>query len=306
VIRTIGACIALLMAAAPAHAIVVSEESWRAEGGDEQAWTAGFAAHEALAASPQFSAMVSIAQDERDWGVASGIWLGNADGRGYVLTAGHVVTDGTQAKRLRVRSSGGTVRNGVSYIVNPLWDTALETRGGFDLAIIMLDGPIDDGGPQPALNAARRERGKRAVAVGSGVRGVAPFGYGARFGPRPAYKMTAAENVIDYVSSPGFLPAQADSGNRIEIDFDEPAGAGKNRYGDATPVSALEGVLAPGDSGGALWAEYEEGWRIVGVNSSTDPRVDYNVVSSFARVATQTAWIRSVFPGARVAGGKGE
>jgi len=302
-----GALIAafgLLALTAPARAIVITEQAWRAGGGREGAWDQGFAAHEALAREPQFRAMVSLAQDDRDWGVASGIWLGNLDGHAYILTAGHVVSDGTQAKRIRVRSSGGTVRNGAQSFTHPLWNQSVDTAGGYDFAILKLDGPIDDAGDAPVLNGARDARGRRGVAIGSGIRGVAPLGDGARFGPRPAYTMTAAENVIDFVSAPELTYAAADAGNRLEIDLDEPDGSGKNRFGDAAPNSPLEGAIAPGDSGGALWARYDDGWRVVGVNSSTDPSVRYHIVSSFARVSTQNAWIRSIFPNARVRGGK--
>lgn len=305
--KSVAASLAALLLAAPAQAIVITEAAWRAAGGSERDWSAGFSAHQALAAQPQFRAMVAFTQDDREgeWGIASGVWIGNHEGRAYILTAGHVVTDGTKPGQIQVRSTGGTIRRGVEVFVHPGWNNQVDTRGGMDFAILAVDGPITDAGAAPALYAGRNERGKRVVMIGAGVHGVAPFGHGWRFGPTHGDAMTAAENVIDQVTaySPG--PGElTDWGNSLVIDLDEPDGPGKNRLGDVAPVSPLEGVLAPGDSGGTLWAEFEGQWRIVGVNSSGDPGADYQDVSNFARVTTQKAWIRSVFPAARFVGDK--
>lgn len=300
-------CLNTLGLGAAANAVVITEAAWRAAGGSERDWSAGFAAHDALAARAPFRAMVAFTQDDREgeWGIASGVWLGNHEGHGYVLTAGHVVTDGTAATAIRVRSTGGTIRRGVEVFVHPAWNNEVDTRGGMDFAILKLDGPIADSGPAPTLYSGRHERGRRAVMIGAGVHGVAPFGHGYRFGPTHGAAMTAAENVIDQITP--YAPAegeQAEWGNYITLDLDQPDGTGKNRTGDVQPISALEGVLAPGDSGGSLWAEFDGQWRIVGVNSSGDPGADYQDVSHFARVTTVKGWIRSVFPNARFAGGK--
>lgn len=293
-----------LAAAAPAHAVVILEDTWRAEGGSDEDWSAGFSAHDALAAQPQFRAMVALTQDEREWGVASGVWLGNAGGSAYVLTAGHVVTDGTRPNQITVRTTGGAVLRCVEFFVHPGWNNEVNTRGGVDMAIMRLDGPITDAGPPPALYGGRHERGRRAVLAGYGTHGVAPMGHGMRFGPEHGERMTAAENVIDVVQ-PILLGGQhGDWGNSITIDLDQPNGPGKNRTGDVEPISRLEGILAPGDSGGSLWVNFDGRWRLVGVNSSGDPGASYQDVSNFARITTQKAWIRQVFPGARFEGGK--
>lgn len=293
------------LTAAPAQAVVILEDTWRAEGGSDEDWAKGFEAHDALAAQPQFRAMVALTQDDREWGVASGVWIGNGGGSAYILTAGHVVTDGTAPSQITVRTTGGTVLRCVEYFVNPYWNNRIDTRGGFDMAILRLDGPITDAGPAPALYSGRNERGRRAVIAGFGTHGVAPMGHGMRFGPDHGERMTAAENVIDVVQ--GLTPsAFGDWGNSITIDLDQPNGPGKNRTGDVEPVSRLEGILAPGDSGGSLWANFNGHWRLVGVNSSGDPGASYQDVSNFARITTQKAWIRSIFPGARFEGNKTE
>ncbi len=296
--------LALACFAAPAQAVVILEDTWRAQGGSDEDWAKGFEAHDALGAQPQFRAMVALTQDGREWGVASGVWIGNANGSAYILTAGHVVTDGTAPSQITVRTHGGAVLRCVEYFVNPGWDNQIDTRGGMDMAILRLDAPINDAGPAPALYSGRHEQGRRAVLTGFGTHGVAPFGHGMRFGPTHGAAMTAAENVIDVVQP--YAPAGqfGDWGNYISIDLDQPHGNGKNRFGDVEPVSPLEGILAPGDSGGSLWVNFDGRWRLVGVNSSGDPGAAYQDVSNFARITTQKAWIRSVFPGARFEGSK--
>lgn len=301
--KKVIAALALALAA-PAHAVVILEDTWRAEGGSDENWAAGFSAHDALAAQPQFRAMVALTQDEREWGVASGVWIGNGGGSAYILTAGHVVTDGTRPSQITVRTTGGAVLRCVEYFVHPGWNNQINTRGGMDMAILRLDGPIADAGPAPALYAGRNERGRRAVIAGYGTHGVAPMGHGMRFGPEHGERMTAAENVIDVVQ-PVMIGGQlGDWGNSITIDLDQPNGPGKNRTGDLEPVSRLEGILAPGDSGGSLWVNFDGRWRLVGVNSSGDPGASYQDVSNFARITTQKQWIRSIFPGARFEGAK--
>ncbi|MGE3141984.1 MAG: trypsin-like peptidase domain-containing protein [Hyphomonadaceae bacterium] len=300
-----AALAAAFFLAAPAGAVAIGEAAWRAHGGDDPHWDRGFGPSEALAAAPQFRAMVSLTEDGRGWGVASGVWIGNdAAGHAYILTAGHVAVQDVRARRVRARTSAGAVLTGMAFFTHPAWNNDVGRRGGMDFAILKLDGPITDSGPAPALYGGRQERGRRAVLIGYGERGVAPFGVGLRFAPKHGLIAAAAENVIDRVTpfTPG--PDGADWGNELRIDFDEADGPGKNRMGAASPVSFLEGVLAPGDSGGALWVNFSDHWRIVGVNSSGAPGADYQDVSSFARVTTQKAWIRSIFPQARFEGGK--
>ncbi len=305
--RRLLVALALACLAAPAaQAIVIVEQTWRAHGGSDADWSRGFDAHEALAAQPQFKPMVSITQDDREWGVASGVWIGNAGGHAYILTAGHVVTDGTQPSQLRIRTSGGVELHCLEYFVNPLWNNRVDERGGMDMAILRLDRAITDSGPPPALYSGRHERGMRVVLAGYGTRGVAPFGHGQRFGADHGLTLLAAENVVDRVEPIVLAGPHGDWGNYLEIDLDQPNGPGKNRMGDAAPVSPLEGILAPGDSGGSLWANFNGHWRLIGVNSSGDPGAAYQDVSNFARITTQKAWIRSIFPTARFEGDKTE
>jgi len=298
----VAAALACLAIAAPAGAVVILEATWRANGGAPGHWDQGFAQHQALAAQPQFRVMVALSQDGgKEYGVASGIWIGNQDGHAMILTAAHVFDDGSTAKGTSVRTSGGTVLRGEKVWIHPRWNSSVDTRGGYDFAVMQLDGPINDVGDPPTLYGGRDELHKRCVMVGYGTRGVAPYGWGDRFGAAHGEHATAAENVIDKVTDIDFTKRDGDWGNVISIDLDQPNGPGKNRYGDPTPVSPLEGILSPGDSGGSLWVHFDTGWRVVGVNSSGDPGADYQDASNFARVATQQEWIQWIYPGAQFA-----
>ncbi|HVY84388.1 MAG TPA: trypsin-like serine protease [Caulobacterales bacterium] len=288
--------------ATPAGAVVILEDTWRAHGGSPGHWDQGFEANVALAAQPQFRAMVSLSQDEgKEYGVASGVWIGNQDGHAMVLTAAHVFDDGSTPKGTLVRSAGGTVLRGVRVWIHPRWNSSVDTRGGFDFAIVELNGPINDVGDPPTLYAGRGELHHRCVIVGYGTHGVAPYGWGWRFGAVHGDRATAAENIVDKVTDIDFSKRDEDWGNVLSIDLDQPHGPGKNRWGDSEPVSPLEGILAPGDSGGSMWMQFNTGWRLVGVNSSGDPGADYQDVSNFARIATQQEWIQWIYPGAHFA-----
>ena len=145
------AAIALLAVAGPAQAVVITEAAWRAHGGTDQAWDQGFSAHEARAAEPQFRAMVALTINDREYGVASGVWLGNHDGHAFVLTAGHVFDGEGKASDYRARTIGGAVLTGVSAVVHPLYDQNDSATGGFDFAILELNAPITDAGDPPIL-----------------------------------------------------------------------------------------------------------------------------------------------------------
>lgn len=291
---------ALLALTTPASAVVIVEETWRANGGSETAWESGFSAHEALAAQPQFRAMVALSQDGgKEYGVASGVWIGNRNGRALILTAAHVFDDGSRPKATQIRTAGGTVLRGRNVWIHPRWSGQVDARGGYDFAILELTGPITDAGDPPVLYSGDQELGRRAVIVGYGSRGVAPFGHGWRFGQRHGDHATAAENVVDQITDVDFSDRFGDWGNSLSIDLDQPNGPGKNRWGDAAPISPLEGILAPGDSGGSLWMQFDSGWRLIGVNSSGDPGADYQDVSNFARISRERDWIQFIYPDAR-------
>ena len=70
----------------PARAIIILDSTWRAEGGRPGRERDGFRAHIALANQPQFDSLIALSKDNgQEWNDASGTWLGNFGGVGYVL-----------------------------------------------------------------------------------------------------------------------------------------------------------------------------------------------------------------------------
>ena len=74
-----------------ARAVVILDSTWREEGGRKGREWKGFGAAIALAAEPQFAAVLALSSEGESWGEASGTWIGNDDeGRAYILTAAHI------------------------------------------------------------------------------------------------------------------------------------------------------------------------------------------------------------------------
>ncbi len=83
-------------------------------------------------------------------------------------------------------------------------------------------------------------------------------------------------------------------------DFDNPLNPNDSNYGSNSPLD-LEYSIAPGDSGGGLFVEYNGRWELAGVTSfinSTDgnPNGDYGDSNGYTRVSDYTGWINSIIP----------
>jgi hypothetical protein len=139
------------------------------------------------------------------------------------------------------------------------------------------------------LYGGASELGEVAVITGYGARGTGSVGEADKFyaDQIPA----AARNVIDEVDG-------EHGPNLLVVDFDSEDGDANILPGDAFPIDPLEGILGSGDSGGATWIDVRGGWAIAGVNVWGDDAV-YGSLSGMARVSTQRAWIREIFPKAR-------
>lgn len=269
-----------------AGAVIILDSTWQAEGGGPDRESAGFRAHVALGSQPQFAGVIALSDDEGEtWGAASGTWIGNVGGRAQILTAAHIFERGGTAEQYLYRTPGGTVRHGTNIAFHPLFTWDSDERTGYDMAIVRLDGPIDDGGLPPSLYGGRRERGQRIVMVGFGSRGIGSAGEDAIYDGLPG--KAAAENmvaeVMDALQPP---PANADAGNWLAVTLRrEDEGAGR-----------LDGILGSGDSGGSAWLLTGGLWAIAGVNANGTGDT-YGSQSFFARVSGAQDWLRSVVPG---------
>ena len=296
-LRRLGAALAITVATAvePAAAVIILDSTWAAEGGEPGREGRGFAASIALAGEPQFAGVIGL-EWNNDYG-GSGTWIGNdARGRAYILTAAHNFDDGSGATGWTYVSSSGKKFSGVKLEIHPLYDKDDNATGGYDMAIVVLDGPIDDAGEQPRLYGGAEELHQIATSVGYGSRGTGSAGEAPKF--YASRDRAAMRNVIDVVEAP--VPSGR-GGNSLGTDFDSEDGEHNALVGDETPVDRFEGALGSGDSGGSLWIRTARGWAIAGINVSGDDD-QYGASNWYSRVSTQREWILRVFPGARFAG----
>jgi hypothetical protein len=196
----------------------------------------------------------------------------------WVLTAGHMVSDATALKF----TVGGSTYTASSWVYNPLWNGNVTL--GYDIGLVKLDTAIT--GITPAtLYTGTSELGKVGTMVGYGMTGTGLTGAKTFDG-----KKRAAQNTIDALYN--------SSGRILAVDFDNPKNKRDNVYGSATPLN-LEGLIAPGDSGGALFIDSASGPLLAGVTSfgaAWDGKVnsDYGDIGGFMRVSSLKSWIDSI------------
>lgn len=272
-----------------ARAVVILDTTWRAEGGRPGREVEGYAAHIELAHQPQFNCLVALSQDEgEEWDDASATWLGNFDGAGWLLTAGHNFKRGEAADAYLYRSQGNTIFNGENLFVHPLYNGDGNVRGGYDVALVQLDEPVLDAGPPPLLYGGRVALGTRVVMVGFGSRGTALGGEDNTFST-PEDNKAAATNTVDEITEPVLPPPDDDdAGNQLRVTLrHEWEGAGR-----------LDGLLGGGDSGGSLWTTIGGRWMVVGVNVSGTGEI-YGEHSYFACLSGIRAWMSRILPALR-------
>jgi hypothetical protein len=281
-----------LIARRPAGAVIVQDDTWRAEGGGPGREPMGFRAHVALANQPQFRALMAVADYQgQSWGYVSSTWIGNVQGRGRLLTSAHAFEADDTADVCVYRTPTGKVRRGTGLVIHPLWDSSdSDDRTGYDFAIVTLDAPVEDAGAPPLLYSGKHELGKRIVMIGFGRRGIGSVGQHEMYST--GSDKAAAENTVDEVVNAvgGRLSKGEDAGNWFGVTF-HPMGKGGSR---------MDGILGSGDSGGSAWLSVGSGWAICGVNSSGGG-AKYDDQSYFARVSGVAEWLAEVVPGVRFA-----
>lgn len=123
----------------------------------------GFKKAEALAWSPQFSSLIFLQSNAMD---GSGSWIGNYDGHGYLLTAGHMFPSGTKAADYTYETLDGTDYHGEAVFLHPLWNANANDRTGYDFAIVRLKEEVSTAGAQPTLYKGTEEQGKVLTMIG--------------------------------------------------------------------------------------------------------------------------------------------
>lgn len=244
-----------------------------------------------LATQPQFAPVGQFGtQDNGNFnGFGSGTLI--ADGR-WVLTAAHVVDFLSAPGDLFFRL-GDSVYQAEAFYIHSRWNG--DIMNGGDIALVRLTQQV--GGVTPALlyQATNSLVAQTGYSVGFGANGNGQDGYTDFDNTR-----RAMENIIDvYGSVIDSLPDDV-----FLSDFDSPDSDTNtlSDFGSSAEPLNLEGMGAPGDSGGAVFVQIDGVWYLAGVHSfladANAGEVDarYGDVLGSVRVDYYADWINATVP----------
>jgi len=228
----------------------------------------------------------SVGKLNRSGDITSGVLIAPQ----FLLTARHVVVGdeppgpGAPDDVFRATSSFIFTIGGTDYT------SAGYTKSGVDdLAIIQLTTPVV--GVTPAvLYTGSSEVGQEATMVGFGEGGLGTTGADGVRGTK-----RAATNLISSTSD----PLLSTTGRWLFSDFD--SGNPFDSYFSPDTMTANEGLIAPGDSGGGTFATISSVSYLIGIHSSVWMDGDafsfnYGDVGGDVRVSTAMPFIQSVVP----------
>ena len=240
-----------------------------------------------LANQPQFAAVGKV------FGAGAGSGTVIANGW-WVLTAAHVVF-GVPASSVSFQIGAATY-NAQNVYIYPGYSGITH-----DIALIELNAPVV--GVTPAqIYTGTNEIGKHGHSVGYGLTGTGTTGFiNNTYGTKRAMR-----NVIDLIILPdGTINP---NGTILLSDFDSPAGTNNSLgpWGSSPTPLDLEGMGAPGDSGGPVFILEGGVWYIAGVHSfigdlgppAGNGQVDarYGDILGSTRVSSYAGWINSTVP----------
>jgi hypothetical protein len=239
-----------------------------------------------LASQPQFAAVGKV------FGAGAGSGTVIANGW-WVLTAAHVVAGAPSSSiSFQIGASTYTAQN---VFIHPSYSFPTA-----DIALIELNAPV--AGVTPAqIYTGTNEIGKQGHSVGYGSTGTGITGYISNtYGTKRAMR-----NIIDLIIFPNGTISP--NGTILLSDFDSPGDANNGLGSGSSPTPLdLEGIVAPGDSGGPVFIEEGGIWYIAGVHSFIDdlgPPAGNNVadarygdIMGSTRVSSYAGWINSVVP----------
>jgi hypothetical protein len=241
-----------------------------------------------LANQPQFAAVGKVFTSTS---AGSGTVIANG---WWVLTAAHVVF-GVPASSVSFQIGAATY-NAQNVYIYPGYSGITH-----DIALIELNAPVV--GVTPAqIYTGTNEIGKHGHSVGYGLTGTGTTGFiNNTYGTKRAMR-----NVIDLIILPdGTINP---NGTILLSDFDSPAGTNNSLgpWGSSPTPLDLEGMGAPGDSGGPVFILEGGVWYIAGVHSfigdlgppAGNGQVDarYGDILGSTRVSSYAGWINSVVP----------
>lgn len=214
----------------------------------------------------------------------SQFWNGSGTliGSEWVLTAAHVV-DNAADQDWFFDTGSGTQRMQASEVhYHPDWFNDEGATNG-DIALVRLSDAITDAAPTQLFEGSTPYNDEVAL-VGYGGSGNGQTGWTGDYD----VLRRAGTNILESGDPFGF------GQEFLSFDFDDPT------LGDAT---ALEAMLMFGDSGGAIMADVDGEWQIIGVNTFIVPfanePTDYGMYGDLmgsTSVEFHRDWINSIIP----------
>ncbi len=197
----------------------------------------------------------------------------------WVLTAAHVV-DNAKSLSFTIGGQNYTVDRKIIY---PGWNGDLWS--GCDISLVHLAKPVDN------IKPAQLYTGSGELNQPDTVVGFGKTGSGASGDTKSDGQKRGAQNVISEIENKRLLVA----------DFDrlQPYVAAPSGYSRGLP---LEGMIAPGDSGGGLFITTATGTYLAGINSFVGsdfgpPRSVFGSFSGHTRVSAYSDWIEASIRG---------
>jgi secreted trypsin-like serine protease len=263
--RITGLVVAALLTALPARAIVELDSSFGVTDGNYTALGADYPAVGEFTGLADSGVLI-----EGDW----------------VLTAAHVAGGLSAGSIYQIGGNNYTV---ASTIINPAYNgTDLDA----DIALVRLTSNVTNVTPATLYTGS-----SELATVGTWV-GFGQSGTGLTGSTTPRGTLRGETNDIDLFYDPVSGDFSLLSGTDIVSDFDDGT-VGNNTlfpYSSPTPT-AEEGGLAPGDSGGGVFATIAGSTVLIGVNdfvaAGNGTNTQYGALSGATRVSSYASWINS-------------
>ncbi len=228
-----------------------------------------------LGSAPEYA---SVGRIVNSWGYNGSATLIAPD---WILTAAHSLV-AADSVTFTINGTGYTSSD---LFLHPGWQNG-NPLGGYDFGLVHLSTPVPGITPSVPYTGSA-EIGQVGTFVGYGLTGTGITGYRTLDNQKRAF-----QNRID-----------GDLGNPslvLGADFDNPRNPADSAFGLSDPL-ALEGAVAPGDSGGGMFITIGSQVFLTGVISfvaDNDGRSnsDYGDISGFGRVSTAYPWIATVVP----------